>query len=130
MSELIIRPDNQQNSLEIYIRHTGADLQERMEGIHAAYPLTGKWTANVLLNINESYAVWAYGKLTELHYFFTGLRPMGNAGEYMVLHNPGEVECFLEDYVVSPEFAELLKYVRKYYERRNAHEKKTTQHSP
>lgn len=130
MSNLFIRPDEQQYSLEICIRHTGADLPERMKEIHANYPLTGKWTANVLLNINEIHAVWAYEKLMDFRYFFAGLRPMGNAGEYMVLHNPGEVPCFLEDYVVSPEFAEILKYVKKYYERRNAHEKKATQHSP
>lgn len=128
VSELFIRPDRKQSSLEIHIRHTGADLVERMKEIHAIYPLTGKWTANVLLNINESCAGWAYGKLTEFPYFFAGLRPMGNAGEYMVLHNPGEVPCFFEDYAVSPEFAEILKYVRKYYERRKADEKKKTQY--
>lgn len=128
VSELFIQPDSQQNSLEIRIRHTGADLPERLKEIHAIYPLTGKWTANVLLNINESCAGWAYGKLTELHYFFAGLKPMGNAGEYMVLHNPGEVPCFFEDYAVSPEFAEILKYVKKYYERRKADEKKATQY--
>lgn len=130
VSDFFLQSDIQQNSLEIRIRHIGADLPERMKEIHAIYPLTGKWTANVLLNINESCAVWAYGKLTEFHYFFTGLRPMGNAGEYMVLHNPGEVPCFLEDYMVNPEFADILKYIKKHYERRNAHEKKTTQHSP
>lgn len=130
VSEILIQPDERQDSLEIRIRHIGADLPERMKGIHARYPLRGKWTSNVLLNINESGAVWAYKKLTKQHYFFAGLRPMGNAGEYMVLHNPGEVRCFLEDYIVSPEFAEILIYIRKYYERRNAHEKKTSQHSP
>jgi len=130
VSELSVQPDGEQNSLEIRILHTGADLPERMRKIHAAYPLTGKWTANVMLNINEIFAVWAYGKLTELHYFFAGLRPMGDAGEYMVLHNPGEVTCFLEDYVVSPEFAEVLKYVRKYYERRKVYEKTTTEYPP
>ncbi|MDE5932267.1 MAG: hypothetical protein K2H40_07280 [Lachnospiraceae bacterium] len=128
--EISLQVDSLQSSLEICIRHAGADLLERMAEIHALYPLTGKWTANVLLNINESHAVRAYKKLTGLHYFFSGLRPMGNAGEYMVLHNPGEVQCFFEDYAVSPEFAEILKYIGKYYERRNAHEKKKARYSP
>lgn len=130
VSRISVRPDDPQNSLEIRIRQIGADLPARMKEIHACYPLTGKWTSNVLLNINESGAAWAYGNLTKRDYFFAGLWPMGNAGEYMVLHNPGEVRCFLEDYVVSPEFGKILKYVKKDYERRNAHEKKTTQHSP
>lgn len=45
VSELFIQPDSQQNSLEICIRHTGADLPERLKEIHAIYPLAGKWTA-------------------------------------------------------------------------------------
>lgn len=130
VSELFCREDRRQKSLEIRIRHVGADLPAKMAGIHAGYSLKGRQTINVLLNINEPGAVWAYGKLRELHYFFTGLCSMGNAGEYMVLHHSGEVECFWDGYVVSPEFAEILKYVRKQYERRNTYEKKKTQSPP
>lgn len=130
VSDLYSLSDRRQKSLEIWIRHTGADLPARLEEIHAGCPLTGKRTANVFLNINERWAVWAYGKLEAHHYFFTGFRPMGNAGEYMILHHAGEVGCFFEDFVVSSEFAEIRGYVRKQYERRNAHEKKKAEHPP
>lgn len=129
VSELLCRQDRRQKSLEIWIRHIGADLPGRMEKIQTTYALTGKQTANVLLNINERGAVWAYGQLTKRGYFFTGIKSMGNAGEYMALHHPGEVECFFEEFAVSPEFAEILNYVGRQYERRNAYEKKKKQHS-
>ncbi len=32
----------------------------------------------------------------------------------MVLHQPGEVEIYFEDYVVSKEFAEMLRLIKGY----------------
>lgn len=128
VSELSCHAEPRRKSLEIRILHSGMDLFERMAEIHDRYPPKGMWTVNVFLNLGERWAGWAYGKLRKLHYFFTGLCSLGNAGEYMILHHPGEVECFTEDLAVSPEFAEILKYIRKQYERRNAYEKKKTQH--
>lgn len=129
-SQMSCHEEPHRKSLEIRIWHSGMDLPERMAKIHAGYPQEGMWTVNVLLNMKERRAAWAYGKLRELHYFFTGVCSLGDAGEYMILHYAGGVECFLEEFVVSPEFSEILQYVRKQYERRNAHEKKETQSPP
>lgn len=130
VSELSCHASRRQKSLEIRILHTGMDLPERMAEIHAGYPPERMWTANVFLNMEERWAVWAYGQLRKLHYFFTGLCSLGKAGEYMILHYMDGVECFWGDLMVSPEFAEILKYVKKQYERRNVHEKKKTKHPP
>lgn len=107
-----------QNSLEIEICMVGADLSNRISGLHKKYPLNGAQTSNVLLNCSNKNAVWAYHVLEEAGYFFTGLKPLCGKNECMVLHNPGEVEIYFEDYVVSSEFAKLLNYVRKAYENR------------
>lgn len=106
------KQDDLQNSLEIRIHQTGADLPEQIRKLHSRYPLTGKQTANVFLNINDRHAVWAYERLGEAGYFFTGLKPLCSEREYMVLHHPGEVETYLEDYVVSEEFGQLIKFVK------------------
>lgn len=113
VSNITIRQDENQSSLEIHIHHIGADLLECMEDIHKKYPLTGIQTANVFLNINDRNAVWAYWRLEEKGYFFTGLKPLCSDKEYMVLHNSGEVETYLEDYIVTEEFGVLLDYIEK-----------------
>lgn len=111
VSSITAKQDENQSSLEIHIHHIGADICERIESIHKKYPLTGMQTANVFLNINDRNAVWAYWRLEEAEYFFTGLKPLCSDKEYMVLHNPGEVESFFEDYVLTEEFKILLNYI-------------------
>lgn len=113
VSSIVSRQDELQSSLELRIHRIGADLPERLEALQKKYPLRGKQTANVFLNIQDKNAVWAYRVLTEAGYFFTGLKPLCSRNEYMVLHHPGEVEIFFEDYVLSEEFQEITDYIKK-----------------
>ncbi len=114
--------DRAQSSLETCICSVGADLPRRMEALHEKYPLRGKQTANVFLSCSDRYAPWAYRILEEMGYFFTGLKPLCGEREYMVLHHPGEVEIYPEDYAVSGEFADLLDYVKGEYGARKGEE--------
>lgn len=107
------KQDELQSSLEIRVFCIGADLPERIAALHKKYPLKGKQTANLFLNVSDQNAVWAYGILTEAGYFFTGLKPLCSEKEYMILHHPGEVEIFFEDYVLSKEFRRIADYVCK-----------------
>ncbi len=113
VSDMEWKQDTFQCSLEIRIYRVGQDLPKRMAELHSRYPLAGMQTANVFLNINDKNALWAYRRLTELGYFFTGLKPLCSDREYMVLHNAGEVEMWLEDYVVTEEFKKLVNYIKK-----------------
>ncbi len=113
VSTLSYRQDELHHSLEIRIYGIGIDLPERIDALHKEYPLKGKQTANIFLNINDPNAVWAYQKLKQMGYFFTGIKPLCSENEYMVLHHLGEVEVYFQDYVMSEEFAEILKYVEK-----------------
>ena len=106
-----------QRSLEVNIRLVGEDLPLRIADLHTKYLLRGRQIINIFLNCNDKNAVWAYRVLEEEGYFFTGLKPLCSKREYMVLHNPGKIEIFFEDYVVSEEFNGLLRYVSKVYER-------------
>jgi len=115
LSVLSCRQDELQSSLEIRIQRVGFDLSERMKILQRKFPLKGKQTVNVFLNISDRNAVQAYYILTEMGYFLTGLKPLCCDEEYMVLHNPGEVEIYFEDYVLSKEFAEVAGYIEKVY---------------
>ena len=117
VSELSYVQDERQSSLQINICRIGSDLPERMAIMHEKLPLGGKQTANVFLNISDQNAVWAYDRLTDMGYFFTGLKPLCSENEYMVLHHSGEVEIHFEDYVVSDEFKKIMDYVKKSYRR-------------
>ncbi len=110
--------DAEQNSLTIEVYHTGKNLGKRMEKLLEEYPLTGKQTANVFLNINDIYAVEAYEVLKEKGFFFTGLKPLCGEIEWMVLHHAGEVEIYFEDYVLSQEFTGIIKTISQCYRER------------
>lgn len=126
-SEIHCIQDKGQSSLEIRIRRVGADLRDRLAEIREGCPLTGLQTANVFLNIHDRFAVWAYRRLEEMGYFFTGLQPLCGESEYMVLHNPGNVKIYPEEYVVTGEFSLILAYVKECYQR--AYEKKAQYHT-
>jgi len=109
----------EQSSLEIYVHAIGKDTHGQVRELLGQFPLTGKQTANILLNCSDSHAAFLYRKLEKMGFFFTGVKPLcGVREEYMVLHHPGEVRIYFEDYVVSSEFAWLLEYVRKCCENR------------
>lgn len=112
VSDLTFRQNELQSSLEIRVQHIGLDLPERIEALHRKYPLKDKQIVNLFLSVSDKNAVWAYEALTEMGYFFTGLKPLCSNKEYMVLHCPGEVKIYFEDYVLSPEFAGLADYIR------------------
>lgn len=110
--------DAQQSSMEIRILSIGTETVERIKLLQASYPLKGKVTYNIFLNINDSNAIKAYHIFHDMGYFFTGLKCLCSDKEYMVLHHPGEVPVYLEDYVLSSEFAMLGAYVSKCYAKR------------
>lgn len=111
------KQDGLQKSLEIYVDVIGFDLKERIQSIHSDYPLCKKQTANIFLNCNDINAPFAYRVLTEMGYFFAGLKPLCSEREYMVLHNPGEVRIFVDDYVLSDDFSFVAQYVKNCYEK-------------
>lgn len=113
VSKMEWKQDAVQSSLEIYIHRVGGDLPRQMEKLHRKYPLKGMQTINVFLNINDPNAPWAYRVLTEMEYFFTGLKPLCSDKEYMVLHNAGMVESFLDEYQLSEEFDRLRNYIKR-----------------
>lgn len=115
VSDISYHNDDIQNNLEINIHSIGADLPWRIKKLHEKYSLSGKQTAGIFLNCSDRCAPWAYEELTKMGYFFTGLKPLCSKNEYMVLHNPGEVKIYFEDYVVSEEFKPLLAYVNRCY---------------
>lgn len=112
-SDLSYVQDEVQSSMEIRVNCVGMDLPERIEKLHEKYPLRGRQTVNLFLNISEAGAVWAYDILKDMGYFFAGLKPLCGNQEYMVLHHAGKVEMWMEDYVLTEEFCQLKRYIER-----------------
>lgn len=117
-SLITYKNDGTQSSLEVCIYCVGKDLEKKLIEIYEKYPLTGKQTANVFLNCNDRYSVYAYKLLEDRGWFFTGLKPLCSDREFLVMHHKGDVEIYFEDYVVSREFKPILAYVKKCCEER------------
>lgn len=109
--------DPAESSMEICIISIGTDTLERIRLLHSFYPLKGMQTYNIFLNINDSHAIAAYYFLSKMGYFMTGFKCLCSEREYMVLHHPGEVEVYMEDYVLSSEFALIASYVKGCYKK-------------
>lgn len=116
--------DERQSSLEIRIHQVGRDYRDCISRLEQSYPLKGKQTCNIFLNVNDENAVEVYRYLIGRGFFFTGMKPLCSSREYMVLHHSGEVKIYFTDYRVSKEFGELLLYVENCYEEKKYKEKK------
>jgi hypothetical protein len=114
-SIISFKEDAIQKNLEICIHRAGLDLKQCIQELHDVFPLQGKQTAGIFLNCTDIGAVWAYELLNRMGYFFSGMRPLCGSNEYMVLHNPGEVEIMFKDYRTIDEFDWLLDYVETCY---------------
>ena len=117
-SELEYTNDDMQKNLEIRVFRVGRDLEKRITELYMRYPLRGRRTAVLLLNCNDAGAVWGYGILKKMGYFFTGLKPLCGGPEYMVLHHPGQVKIFFCDYYTDGEFDALVRYIDDCYRQR------------
>ncbi len=122
-SDITFMEDKRQSSIEIRIRRIGRDLIYKIQQLHTLFPLRGKQTANIFLNCNDEYAAGAYRMLKRMGYFFTGIKPLCSEQEYMVLHHPGEVKIFFEEYVLHDNFETVMQYVKTCYEERQTEEK-------
>jgi len=122
-SEIAFANNERQSSLEIRVRKIGRDLIYRVRQLHTIFPLKGKQTANILLNCNDDHAVGAYRMLRRMGYFFAGLKPLCSEREYMVLHHPGEVEIYFEEYALSNGFGQIMQYIKGCYEEQQMGEK-------
>lgn len=123
-SDITFSEDKRQNSLEIRIHRIGRDLLYKIQQLHTLFPLKGKQTANILLNCNDEHAAGAYRMLKRMGYFFTGIKPLCSEREYMVLHHPGEVKIFFEEYVIDHHFEKIMQYVKTCYEEWQTEEKR------
>lgn len=90
-SELHIENNEVHHTLTIYIHSCGEDFRDVIKKLIEAYEQIELQTINIFLNMENINAVKGYQILRKLGFFFTGLQPLGEDFEYMILHHPLDV---------------------------------------
>lgn len=113
-SGLTWKEDEGQGSLEIRLHRAGSDLLEHMERLCRRYPLRGRQTANIYLNVCDNNAVWAYRELEKRGFVFGGFHPLCGEREYLLMHHPGETKSCPRDYFLTEEMRVYMNAVLKF----------------
>lgn len=114
-SQIYYENDESQKCCSILVNVPGEDLIQKINEIQNKYtdPLQ---TFNVFLNMNHRAANMAYEKLKESGYFFSGIIPICSENEFMIMHNPKNVEIYFDKFVVTDKFSYVTNYVKKFYD--------------
>ena len=71
-------------------------------------------TINVLVDMNDPGAVYSYETLKRHGFFFTGVHPLCGNGEFLILHNPMNLEVPFEKLCIDEGYKEIFTYIRNY----------------
>lgn len=94
-------------NLETWIEHPGTDLASLKKEADCCYAKWPLFTHQVYLNMCDSSAVWAYRKLVEQGFIFTGFKPLGQEKEYMVLYDSPGVPVYPGELCVHEQFTAM-----------------------
>lgn len=118
-SQIYYENDESQKSCSIFVNVPGKDITDKINEIQSKY-IHPMQTFNVLLNINHKSANMAYEKLKSAGYFFSGVRAICAENEFMIMHNPKNIEINFNKFAVTDKFSKVTDYVKKFYDRRLA----------
>jgi len=102
------------HSCILTVQRAGMDFSEVLRG---TMELLGGWadaTALCYLNIKDIAANFAYGRLRQAGFYFTGLKPLQERAEYMLLAYTGRQSVRFQDIHLYGEGEKLLSYIRKH----------------
>lgn len=98
----------------IFIERIGQDLSAVLYSILASLREQSGYSVNLYLNILDSASGWAFEELLQLGFFFAGLQPLCQSGEYIVMHNPLDIVLYPEDLRIAGDFPPILNYIGRY----------------
>ncbi|MEN6390886.1 MAG: hypothetical protein ABFD04_10765 [Syntrophomonas sp.] len=95
----------------IFIERIGKDLSATIKSIIAPLRKQPGYSASLYLSILDSASGWAFKEFRQQGFFFAGLQPLCQSGEYLVMHNPLDIPLHPEDLRVAGDFPALLDYI-------------------
>ncbi|MDD7641550.1 MAG: hypothetical protein PUK75_03550 [bacterium] len=116
-TKLDIVTDELQRTVLIQLKKAGEDLAEQVQSVISDHA-EPYWTYQITIPSNDGTAVTAYELLTGLGFFFTGIKAACGEQEHFYMQWCGELELYMEDYVLTDAFAALRARISAYYDRR------------
>lgn len=113
VSKLSCETNEKQHSVMLKVEIIGRDIVYRVNDVLSEKTFSDNWTANILINMKNSGAIWVYEKFREKGWFCTGMIPLQGRKEYLILHYPGKVISVFDDYKLTPELREIAEWIGK-----------------
>lgn len=102
------------HSCILTVQRVGMDFSGLLQGRMELLRGWADATALCYLNIKDIAANFAYGRLRQAGFFFTGLKPLQDGAEYMLLAYTAGQSVRFQDIHLSGEGEELLSYIREH----------------
>ncbi|MEG2518418.1 MAG: hypothetical protein RSB65_02055 [Oscillospiraceae bacterium] len=103
--------DEIHHSYTAEVFHCGSDLTSLFGSLLSA-PHHPEQTVNLLLNLRDSSAAQGFKQLRELGFLFSGLHPLCENGEFLLMHHPMDVVLSLDKLSIDQGYSELFTYIR------------------
>ncbi len=109
--------DELQRTVLIRVHTYGVDLTEQVQRLMQQHT-EPYWTYQTTLSMSDGQLLTAYEQLEQLGFFFTGVKAACGAEEQLYMQWCGDLELYMEDYVLTEEFARMRDRISKLYDRR------------
>ena len=117
LAELTVVTDELQRTVLIQLMEFGEDLEEQIRALMREH--TEKfWTYQIAIPSNDGRAITAYEKLISMGFFFTGIKAACGKQEQFYMQWCGDLELYMEDYVLTDAFDALREQITDFYDRR------------
>ncbi len=109
-TDLTVSVNEREQSVSVKIKTIGKDLEDRIKRIKSDYS-EKYWTIQLILPVDESFAINAFSILKDEGFFYTGLRPLCCDTEQIFMQYTGDVYFCFEEYKLTDDFRKLLKEI-------------------
>ncbi|MCR5467637.1 MAG: GNAT family N-acetyltransferase [Lachnospiraceae bacterium] len=106
-------PDRLNRYAAFIVRRYGQDLEEKLREIMKKDE--EMWTFLVVLPAENPDIIPTYKMLRSLGFFFGGLQPVCGEHEYVYMYHVGDLELYMEEYVVTEAFGKIRDLINEYY---------------
>ena len=107
-TDMIITEDKVHCNINIIVNSPGKDMKQKIEMLQDEYAGIVLQSFQLYLNIKSEDAMAAYEQLMEMGYVFSGIKPLGNGAEYIILYNSIQLPVNAEKILVKDKWL-LLK---------------------
>lgn len=113
-TQFTVKEDELHQTGFITIQECGEDLAQCIVPLLVERDDKALHTVNVLLNMKDSSVVAGFEQLLHMGFFFSGIQPLTQDGEYIVMHHPKTVPLDLDKFVIESASISTFEYIKKH----------------